>query len=154
MSKSSTLRVMKRLFMLVFVVLLTACGGTNSTNNPPPDGGNTQVKDGFEVTVSPTKENFFVGIGETNLLSVTAKITKPEAVSRVKVSVSSDYANISLSPVEKILSNGQVVDIAVSVKPEAKVGEKPFFSLFVQSLDSDGNPLAQISPQVFQWTLQ
>lgn len=144
---------MKRLLILLLVVFLAACGGNNSTNNPPDDGG-TQVKDGFEVTVTPTKDTFSVGIGQTGTLKVTAKITKPDVVSRVKVSVSSDYANISLSPVEKILSNGQAVDIAVTVKPEAKIGEKPFFSLFVQSLDSDGNPLAQISPQVFQWTLQ
>jgi hypothetical protein len=142
---------MKKLSVLLLVLLLAACGGNTSTNTPDDSG--TQVKDGFSVTVAPTKETFYVGVGQTGTLKVTATITKEE-VSRVKVSVSSDYANLSLSPVEKILSNGQAVDIAVTVKPGAKVGEKPFFSLFVQSLDKDGNPMAQTIPQVFQWTLQ
>jgi hypothetical protein len=144
---------MKRLFYLLLVLLLAACGGNSSTDDDTGSGG-TIVKDGFSVSVSPTKDVFDVQMGQTGTLTVTAAITKPEAVRGVKVSVSSDYANLSLSPVEKILTNGQTIDIAVTVKPGAKVGEKPFFSLFVQSLDKDGNPLAQTIPQVFQWTLR
>ena len=141
---------MKKLIFLL-CTLLAAC--SQSPNNP--GNGGTLISDSFKVSFSPLKDAFFVGIGETSTLTVSVDITKPAEVAQLELLISSGVTYLSISPLSKLLRDGDKIPIHVTVAAEAAAGDKPFFTVTVQGVDASGKVISgqEQVRQDFQWVL-
>jgi hypothetical protein len=138
---------MKRLFLFLFVVLLTACGG----NQQPNDGSNGTQKTGtFNLTLPKTGE-FRVDRGTTQPFTVSVDITQPDAVEEVKITLSpGPGVNITPSSEARIKDNA-------SYTFEVKVLEdttqlEPYFNFIAEGVGESNNQ--ELVQSTFRWSIQ
>jgi PKD repeat protein len=140
---------MKRFFLLVLILGLAACGGT-PTNTTPSDS-NTQVTDGFKITYTPA-DNFYVAKGSTGTLQISADITKPEDVARLKVYVSDGPTYITVSPKNLELRDGETKTIQIAVNATAEDTQKPYLKISIYGENAKGEAVTEQVIKDFIWT--
>jgi hypothetical protein len=142
---------MKRLFLLLLVPMLAACGGT-PTNTTPPDS-NTQVTDGFKITYTPAN-NFYVAKGSTGTLQISADITKPEDITKLKVQISVGTTYLNVSPTNFVLRDNTTQDVQISVSTTAQDNQKPFIKVSIIGVNAKDESVTEQVTKDFIWTLQ
>jgi hypothetical protein len=141
---------MKRFFLLLLVLILglAACGGT-PTNPTPPDS-NTQVTDSFKITYTPA-DNFYVAKGSTGTLQISADITKPDDVTKLKVHISVGTTYLNVSPTNFVLRDGETQDVQVSVNSNAQDDQKPYIKVFINGVNAKEEGVTDVVTKDFIW---
>jgi hypothetical protein len=147
--------------------LLVACngGGTNPPPGPPPPpptGTLYKLEPSLKPIPSaelntrpPNPDEFWVGKGESKVLTISAKRLSPLA-RKVRIEISASGAYLGITPITKTLEGNESVDLTVAldntINPDTE--PVPYFFVYGYPLGENDRALDDQIRVDFRWNLK
>jgi hypothetical protein len=158
---------MKRIALtLALGGLLMACNSGSTPNlpppPPPPPGTLYKLEPSLKPIPSaelntrpPNPDEFWVGKGESKILTINARRLSPTA-KKVRIEISASGAYLGVTPITKILEGNESLDLTVSLDNtiNADTEPVPYFFVYGYPLGENDRSLDDQIRLDFRWNLK